>query len=378
MTQLYLIRHAQAEGNLYRRLQGWTDGRVTPLGHQQIEALRQRFLGDHFDCVYASDLSRTQVTAQAIAAPRKLSIQIDPALREAHLGAFCDVSVGQLKHMGEDLYHDFLDFSPRWTPEGGETFRQVALRVAPAVSRIAKAHPGQTVAIFSHAMAIRCFHAALRGKHPGQLKGKLPPSDNTAVSCYRVDNDGFHTVFENDASHLPPHLSTLGLRDKINQGGPEPVVWFREMDLNREGKLYNAARQETWSAVHPSLLGFDGPGFLEEARAGQDWHPDSLLRAMWDGTGVGILQLAPLQGAHSGAGYIPFLYVDSAYRGRGLGLQLVGQAVHIYRAMGRKCLRLQCSPHNAPAQRLYRSCGFTKIGHTPGVGGSVDVLELPI
>lgn len=378
MTQLYLIRHAQAEGNLYRRLQGWHDGHVTPLGRQQIEALRQRFLGDHFDQVYASDLSRTQATAQAIAGPRKLPIQVDPALREAHLGVFCDVSVGQLRHTGEQLYHDFLDYSPRWAPEGGESFRQLAQRVAPAVSRIVQAHPGQTVAVFSHAMAIRCFQAAVRGEHPSQLKGKLPQSDNTAVSCYRVDRDGFHTVYENDASHLPPQLSTLALREKAAQGGGEPVVWFREMDLSREGKLYHAARQDAWSAVHSSLLGFDGPGFLAEARAAQDWHPSSLLRAMWDGTGVGILQLAPLQGAHSGTGYIPFLYVDSAYRHRGIGLQLVGQAVSVYRAMGRKCLRLQCSPDNAPAQRLYRACGFTKIGHSPGMGGAVDVLELPL
>ena len=30
MTTLYLIRHAEAEGNLYRRIQGHWDGSITP------------------------------------------------------------------------------------------------------------------------------------------------------------------------------------------------------------------------------------------------------------------------------------------------------------------------------------------------------------
>ena len=43
MTKIYLIRHAEAEGNLYRRIQGRWDGSITPLGLQQIDALAQRF-----------------------------------------------------------------------------------------------------------------------------------------------------------------------------------------------------------------------------------------------------------------------------------------------------------------------------------------------
>ena len=32
MTEIYLIRHVQTEGNLYRVMQGHYDGAVTPLG----------------------------------------------------------------------------------------------------------------------------------------------------------------------------------------------------------------------------------------------------------------------------------------------------------------------------------------------------------
>ena len=37
MTTIYLIRHAEAEGNIYRRIHGQYDGRITPRGYKQIE-----------------------------------------------------------------------------------------------------------------------------------------------------------------------------------------------------------------------------------------------------------------------------------------------------------------------------------------------------
>ena len=45
MTKLYLIRHMQTEGNLFRLMQGHWDGDVTALGLRQIDALAERFRG---------------------------------------------------------------------------------------------------------------------------------------------------------------------------------------------------------------------------------------------------------------------------------------------------------------------------------------------
>ncbi len=39
MTTIYLIRHAEAEGNLYRRIHGQYDSLVTKRGYKQIAAL---------------------------------------------------------------------------------------------------------------------------------------------------------------------------------------------------------------------------------------------------------------------------------------------------------------------------------------------------
>ena len=41
MTRIYLIRHAEAEGNLYRRAHGQYDSNITPLG-RRAASLRLR------------------------------------------------------------------------------------------------------------------------------------------------------------------------------------------------------------------------------------------------------------------------------------------------------------------------------------------------
>lgn len=72
MTTIYLIRHAEAEGNLYRIAQGQHESILTDRGWRQVQALERRFEGVHIDAVYTSDLYRTCATASAICRPRDL------------------------------------------------------------------------------------------------------------------------------------------------------------------------------------------------------------------------------------------------------------------------------------------------------------------
>ena len=38
MTTVYMVRHAEAEGNLYRRVHGWYNSLITDNGYRQIAA----------------------------------------------------------------------------------------------------------------------------------------------------------------------------------------------------------------------------------------------------------------------------------------------------------------------------------------------------
>ena len=90
MTRIYIVRHAEAEGNLYRRIHGQYDSLVTPQGYRQIEALERRFQDIHIDAVYSSDLYRTRMTAKAIYRPKGLPLRLEPGLREIAMGRWED------------------------------------------------------------------------------------------------------------------------------------------------------------------------------------------------------------------------------------------------------------------------------------------------
>ena len=45
MTTIYLIRHAEAEGNIYRRYHGWYNSLITLNGYRQIQALENGLKG---------------------------------------------------------------------------------------------------------------------------------------------------------------------------------------------------------------------------------------------------------------------------------------------------------------------------------------------
>ena len=93
MTTLYLIRHAEAEGNLYRRIHGQYNSLITDNGYRQIQALQKRFADVPIDAVYSSDLFRTMTTARAIYVPKGLPLQTRADLRELGMGEWEDLSL---------------------------------------------------------------------------------------------------------------------------------------------------------------------------------------------------------------------------------------------------------------------------------------------
>ena len=89
MTTIYLVRHAEAEGNLYRIAHGHYNSCITDdRGCRQIRALAERFRDVPVDAVYASDLIRPRTTAPSIHLPQGLQPQPAPALRTICLRAW--------------------------------------------------------------------------------------------------------------------------------------------------------------------------------------------------------------------------------------------------------------------------------------------------
>lgn len=376
MTRIYLIRHAEAEGNLYRRVHGWYDSLITDNGYRQIAALRERFLDVPVDAVYSSDKFRTLATAEAISLPRRLTPIPVPGLREVNMGRWEDRPWGELARKEPELLYQFNHTDPAWRAPDGESCQEAGARAYRAVRVIARRHSGQTVCCVSHGTAIRQLVGTALGIPPEERKS-LGHSDNTAVSCLEVDGDLVTPIFLDDNSHLDESISTLARQTWWKRSGAltDANLWYRPLDLAAQQDLYRACRREAWKASHGTMEHFDGEKFLADALEHAACDPAAVQQVMLGDRFAGILQLNLPRQRELGTGWIPFYYLTPEMRSKGLGVQLMGQAASVYRRLGRTSLRLRCARSNTAARHFYEKYGFRRIDEVESNGVTLDIME---
>lgn len=313
MTTIYLIRHAAAEGNLFHRVQGHYDGVVTDRGYLQIAALRKRFLGMPVDAVYASDLFRAQTTALAIALPRGLEIISDRELREINFGVWENVPRAAIRHDTPELLALFNAYDPSWHVPGSESIADALLRIENALRRIVEKHPAQTVMVVSHGHILQLLFGALEGMSPERAAIESLIGKNTSVTKLEADANGIRIACRDDASHL------LGLpKGQAFAKGGKPEIYFA------------ARSRECVTVMH-----------------GDRAEGEICVRAA-DGERANIERLE----------------LDRRLRGRGIGVQLIGQAVTMARAQGRDTLFAEIPNHAETVRRRAAAYGFAAVEET--------------
>ena len=376
MTTIYLVRHAEAEGNLYRRIHGRYNALITENGFRQIEALQKRFESIHIDAVYSSDLYRTMTTAGAVYNPKNLSLHTDPRLQEIFMGDWEDHPWGEVRRFNPAELDRFNATDPTWRAPNGETLAEVGDRMEAAIRDIGAKHPGQTIAIFSHGTAIRQFTANVKKLSPEEWRS-LGHSDNTAVTKLTFDGTDFSLELEGDASHLDESISTLARQTwwrKDGKQAPDVNLWYRPIDWAMEKDFYLEARRDAWTSTHKDKE-FLPDGFLADAETHLAQSPWGVTVAMQIDQVAGLIQLDESRYREDNAGYIPFYYMAPGPRGTHVAVQMLGHAVSHFRAMGRAKLRLRCAPYNERAQHFYKKYGFSKIGEETGSRVPLDIME---
>ncbi|MDW4905430.1 histidine phosphatase family protein [Streptomyces sp. ADMS] len=159
--RLLLIRHGQTPSNVKHLLDTAVPGPgLTELGERQAEALREALAGEDIDALYASTLTRTQLTAAPMAGARGLDVQIRDGIRE--------VSAGDLEMLPGDseTAHTYMTTLFAWSAgdteprmPGGENGVEVLGRFDAVVAEAADSGAG-TVAMVSHGAVIRMWTAA--------------------------------------------------------------------------------------------------------------------------------------------------------------------------------------------------------------------------
>lgn len=324
MTTLYLIRHAEAEGNVFRRLQGQRNAFVTENGKKQIEALKKRFEDIPIHAVYASDLYRTCLTATAIYRPKGLKLHKEPRLRELYCGIWEDFPFGYCAHIDPDCNRAFSLSPKTWGVEGSEPFEVYTGRFLEAMTEIAQRHEGESVAIFSHGMVMRGVLQRLFFPE----KDNLGHSENTAVTKLLYDGENYTLEYLNDASHIPYEISTLGKQHWWRGNGKKDFnMWYRDAE-EADAPLLEALGCPMEAGVRISML-------TDKA--------------------TGVVLTRPCEGECHELRYLALL---DEHRGIGLSAQLLGEAISIARKNGKDFLRLGQQPEHPAAKALFACYGF--------------------
>ncbi|UIZ12554.1 bifunctional RNase H/acid phosphatase [Streptomyces sp. R527F] len=201
---LVLIRHGETALTPEKRFSGsgGTDPELSAVGRGQAERAAEHFaaLGTVQEIV-SSPLRRCRETAVAVAARLGLDVRIDESLRETDFGAWEGLTFGEVRERyGDDLTAWLA--SPDTAPTGGgESFADVAERIAAARDRLVARYAGRTVLLVTHVTPIKTFVRLALGAPPEALfRMELSAASISTVAYYGDGNASVRLL--NDTSHL--------------------------------------------------------------------------------------------------------------------------------------------------------------------------------
>jgi probable phosphoglycerate mutase len=200
---LLLIRHGESQPAFPDQPFPMTDGRadpeLAPDGVRQAELAGARLAaGPPIDAIYVTSLCRTVQTAAPLARRLGLPPRVERDLREVGLGEW----EGGLyrKMVAEDHpVAQRMRAEERWDViPGAEPSARFAARVRGAVGRLAAAHPGQRVAVFTHGGVIGQVLALATDSRPFAFIG----AENGSISQLVVAGSTWIVRSFNDTAHL--------------------------------------------------------------------------------------------------------------------------------------------------------------------------------
>ncbi|PAX92108.1 bifunctional RNase H/acid phosphatase, partial [Streptomyces albidoflavus] len=202
-TTFVLLRHGETALTAGKRFSGsgGSDPALSEAGRRQAartaEALAAR---GAVEAVVSSPLLRCRQTAEAVAGRLGLPVTVDEGLRETAFGAWEGLTFGEVRERWPEELNAWLA-SPDAAPAGGESFGEVAARVAETRDRLRAAHAGRTVLLVSHVTPVKTLvRLALGAPWQALFRMELAAASLSEIACYADGNASVRLL--NDTGHL--------------------------------------------------------------------------------------------------------------------------------------------------------------------------------
>ncbi|MEK7989996.1 MAG: histidine phosphatase family protein [Thiotrichaceae bacterium] len=199
-TQVFVVRHGETAWNKEGRLQGHLDSQLTPKGIAQSKALGENLKHHDFDAIYASDLTRTRVTAENVASEKHCSITLDPQLRERHLGIFQGHTRKELAEKFPEQAKQYLNYKPDYVIPEGESLVKFCQRCMSCFNRLVAQHKQGKILIVTHGGVLTCLFKNVVGVPLGTPRNFVLL--NTSLNVFSHHKGHWTLESWGDLSHL--------------------------------------------------------------------------------------------------------------------------------------------------------------------------------
>ena len=304
-------------------------------------------------------------------------------LREIDMGDWEDIPWAELPHTWPEQYALWCARPWEAAPPHGETVMQAGQRMLDGVRAIVRENEGKEVAVVTHGSAIRGMLTIAHGFAPEQM-GEIGWGDNTCVAKLEFDENGnIDVVYENDASHLPQEYSTFASIGWTNTKGipASPQIWFRRADPKNPqdvDKIVGFMRE-----LHKNAYGTDAnldpDALIRDVERAQKVSPRACtFGCLESGEEAALVYLKTWWEEQPEIGLVGGFCIAGDYRGCGLSGQILGQAISVYRALGKRELCARVAEKNMRAQGFYHKFGFLQRGEYRDENGLHYQMVKPI
>lgn len=201
MTELIIIRHGETEWNVAEVFRGRIDIDLSETGVKQAELLAGYLSPSAIEAIYSSPLKRALKTAQIIAQPHKLKVNVEPDLIDFNFGRWQGLSHQEVKEKYGELYATWITHPEQVRMPDGETLTDVRKRVIRVIDKVIKKSTG-TMVIVGHRVVNKIIICALLGLDNGHF-WKIR-QDTGGISIFSYQNEQLILTRHNDTSFLKP------------------------------------------------------------------------------------------------------------------------------------------------------------------------------
>ena len=203
VTTTVLLRHGETVHTAHKRFSGWggDDPGLSDVGRQQAELVASHLKTSvTIDAIVTSPMARTRETADIIASALGLAVAVEDDIRECSFGEWDGLTFAEVQERSPEELAKWLAATDI-PPPGGESFAQVADRVAKARRRLMEGYPNQAVLLVTHVTPVKTLISqAIDAPAHSVFRMHVNPASLSSVQWF---GDGHASVNSfNETMHL--------------------------------------------------------------------------------------------------------------------------------------------------------------------------------